>query len=492
LRAGSVRTRVTAAITVVAVLAVGLFAVPLAVAAERLFREQIFDRLARDASRAAGEIPVEGIGGNVPVRLPQPLDKHTELGLYNRAGELVAGSGPTVDRAAGQVANHPVSQRHHVGSQLVVTVPVRVERGSTAVRAAAPYSEVTERAWVAWGLMAGLALAVLGIAAVLARYQAVRIAAPLEQLTHDANALGTGNFSIRARSTGLREADEASLALQATASRLEQLLERERTFSADASHQMRTPLTALRLGLETAVLTPGADLQDAIKQALRRVDRIDATLAELLALRREAASTGPVDVASVLEAGMRSRWAELADGAGRPIALRTEPDLPDAVGTAAVIDQVVDVLVSNAIEHGAGSITVTARAGGTGVAIDVADEGPGLTADAQQTAFTRRPPGTTSPGGGSGIGLSLARELAEAAGARLVLTRSGARPVFSLVLPAADDLPAQRDLPADVAGSAQQAADPQRDRHDRTSAPETSPAKPSDTSPDGTSSEVKA
>ena len=67
LRAGSVRTRVTAAITIVAVLAVGLFAVPLAVAAERLFREQIFDRLARDASRAAGEVPVEGIGGILDV-----------------------------------------------------------------------------------------------------------------------------------------------------------------------------------------------------------------------------------------------------------------------------------------------------------------------------------------------------------------------------------------------------------------------------------------
>jgi signal transduction histidine kinase len=441
MRAGSVRTRVTAAITIVAVLAVGLFAVPLAVAAERLFREQIFDRLARDASRAAAEVPLDD-SGNLPVPLPKPLDKRTQLGLYNRAGKLVTGSGPAVDLAAGQVANTPVSQRHHIGNELVVTVPVRVEHGSTAVRAAAPYDEVTDRAIVAWGLMAGLALAVLGIAAVLARYQAARIAAPLEQLTHDANALGTGNFSIRARSTGLREADEASLALQATASRLEQLLDRERTFSADASHQMRTPLTALRLGLETAMITPGADLQSVIQEALRRIDRIDATLAELLALRREGTSTGPVDVAGVLQAGLRSRWAELAEGAARPIELRTDPDLPAAQGTAAVIDQVVDVLVSNAIEHGAGPITVTARAGGTGVAIDVADQGPGLTPEAQRTAFTRRPPGTSTPGGGSGIGLALARELAEAAGARLVLTRSGARPVFSLVLPAADDLPA--------------------------------------------------
>jgi signal transduction histidine kinase len=481
MRAGSVRTRVTTAITIVAVLAVGLFAFPLAVAAERLFREQTFDRLARDASRAAGEIPVEGISGNVPVRLLKPLDKHTQLGLYNRQGKLVAGSGPAVDPAAGQVASTPVSQRHHVGGELVVTVPVRVERGSTAVRAAAPYSEVTDRARVAWGLMAGLALAVLGIAAVLARYQAARVAAPLEQLTHDANALGTGNFSIRARSTGLREADEASLALQATAARLERLLDRERTFSADASHQMRTPLTALRLGLEAAMLSPGADLHSALEEALRRIDRIDATLAELLALRRDATSTGPVDVAHVLEEGLRSRWAELADGARRPIELRIEPDLPAAVGTAAVIDQVVDVLVSNAIEHGAGPITVTARSGGTGVAIDVADDGPGLTPEAQSTAFTRRPPGTSTPGGGSGIGLALARELAEAAGARLVLTRSGARPVFSLVLPAAEDLPADTrvDAGTDLGTNIAPASGG-------------TPSAPSDPSKPSTSSEVNA
>ena len=440
MRAGSVRTRVTTAIVLVAVLAVALFAVPLAIAAERLFREQIYDRLARDASRAAAEVPVAGISGRIPVHLPSPLDKRTQLGLYNRAGRLIAGSGPAVDPTAGRVASTPVAQRQHSHGSLVVTVPVRVERGSTAVRAAAPYDEVTERAWIAWGLMVGLALAVLTIATLLARYQAARVAAPLEQLTQDARALGTGDFSIRARSTGLREADDASMALQATATRLERLLERERTFSADASHQMRTPLTALRLGLETAMLTPGADLESAIREALRRIDRVDATLAELLALRREGTTTGPVDVAQVLSDGMRSRWATLADAAGRPIRLRTEADLPAADGTAAVIEQVVDVLVSNAIEHGAGAITVTARPGGTGLAIDVADDGPGLTPEAQATAFTRRPPGTvTTPGGGSGIGLALARELAESVGARLVLTRSGARPVFSLVLPAAAD-----------------------------------------------------
>jgi signal transduction histidine kinase len=460
LRAGSVRTRVTTAIVLVAVLAVGLFAVPLAVAADRLFREQVFDRLARDASRAAGEVPVEGITGKVPVHLPSPLDRRTELGLYNRAGQLIAGSGPKQDGTAGSVASTQVTTRRHSHGSLIVTVPVRVERGSTAVRAAAPYDEVTERAWVAWGLMTGLGLGVLIIATLLARYQAARVAAPLEQLTHDASALGTGDFSIRARSTGLREADDASLALQATATRLGRLLERERTFSADASHQMRTPLTALRLGLEAALLTPGADLDAAMREALRRIDRIDATLDELLALRRDATSTGPVDVTAVLQAGMRSRWAPLAGAVGRAIALRAEPELPFAEGTAAVIDQVVDVLVSNALEHGAGPITVTARSGGTGVAIDVSDQGPGLTVDAQRTAFTRRPPGAQSATGGSGIGLALARDLAESTGGRLVLTRSGAAPVFSLVLPAAAD---------PVADGGEPPADPPAGRGHRTS-----------------------
>ena len=100
----------------------------------------------------------------------------------------------------------------------------------------------------------GLAAAVLAFSWALARRRAARIAAPLEEMTRVAHALGAGDFAIEPRPAAIYEAAEAGRALQATARRLGALLEQARSAAADASHQVRTPLTALRLGLERFTL----------------------------------------------------------------------------------------------------------------------------------------------------------------------------------------------------------------------------------------------
>src|SRR5258708_23066472 len=106
--------------------------------------------------------------------------------------------------------------------------------------------------------MAVLAAAAIAIAGVIAWRQAVRLATPLERLTHDARALGNGDFTVRAGRFGVREADAASQALEDTAAYLGRLLAWERSFTSDVSHQLRTPLTALRVGLESAITRPSA------------------------------------------------------------------------------------------------------------------------------------------------------------------------------------------------------------------------------------------
>jgi signal transduction histidine kinase len=88
------------------------------------------------------------------------------------------------------------------------------------------------------------------------------------------------------------------------------------------------------------------------------------------------------------------------------------------------------VLVNNAVVHGAGVTSVTSRHTSAGVALEVADEGPGFPEDVER-AFARRPDG----GSQHGIGLALARALAEAEGGRLVVTRAGPHPIVSLLLP---------------------------------------------------------
>jgi signal transduction histidine kinase len=446
----TVRRRIGVSILLVAVLAVALFAIPLALAASRLFREEEATTLAKEASRAAAAVSDEALGGRAPIELPTPLDARTRLAAYDESGGRIAGDGPAHDDLAVAVARDGLEHEQLANGQLSVAVPIRVGRRDGAVLAAAPYDEVVRRTWTAGAAMAGLALAVIAVAAVLAGRQAARIATPLEELTRAARALGTGDFTVRTRPSGLREADEAGEALEATAARLGGLLERERTFSTDASHQIRTPLTALRLGLESALLDPDGDYRAAIVTGLERIDRVEATVDELLARARDTLTpSGPVDLASVLGQGLAGRWADLAKHAGRPISVESEPGLPPARASEAVVHQVVDVLVTNALEHGAGPVRVAARRAGLGLAVEVSDGGPGFTPDAVETAFVRRPQVS-----GHGIGLALARDLAEAGGGRLVIARPSPAPVVALILPQWAEPALDAEPPLDTVGRA--------------------------------------
>jgi signal transduction histidine kinase len=274
---------------------------------------------------------------------------------------------------------------------------------------------------------------VLVIAWFVGSRRARALALPFERLTADAQALGRGDFSVRTTSTGLIEADAAGVALEETASRIGTLLDRERSFSADASHQLRTPLTRLRLGLESALLDPSSDHDAALRDAVLRLDGLEHTVTSLLLLARDTAGTGEVcDVAALVREGA-DRWSEAAAETGRVLSIRIGNDVPLAASTPAALRQVLDVLVDNAVRHGAGGITVAVREAGLGVAIDVSDEGEGLGAT-PENAFERRSPDAR----GHGIGLSLARSLTEAEGGRLVVTAPGPRPVLSVLLPAAE------------------------------------------------------
>jgi signal transduction histidine kinase len=302
-----------------------------------------------------------------------------------------------------------------------------------AVRVAQPDAAVRSRIVRAWSLMGFLGALVVGFAALLARRQAGQIAHPLERLTASAQALGDGNFAVHVARSGIEEADAAGIALEVTARRLGDLVERERAFSAHVSHQLRTPLTALLLGLESALSRPGAagevELRAAAATALRRAGQLQTTIDDLVALTRDTGrGADPLDVPALL-AGLRERWHATFAAKGRRLALVAGPDLPAVTAHPAAVRQILDVLLGNALVHGSGTVSVACADVGTGLSIEVSDEGSGLAADPEE-AFTRRPDG----GDGHGIGLALARGLAEGEGGRLVVRRA-APPVFSLLLP---------------------------------------------------------
>src|SRR5580700_845144 len=423
------RRRVLVSILAVTALAVILFALPLGVAVQRLYRTEAVTALQRDAARAAAVVP-DAITGD-PASLPRKLSSGPSFGVYDTAGRRVAGSGPARSALAASGARTPVRDGVE-GVDLAVTVPIPSDQKVVGtVRAAVPYRTVTDRVHRAWAAMALLALLAIGLAAMLARRQSVRLAAPLERLTRAARALGDGDFTVRAERSGLREADTASQALEDTAAQLGDLLGRERAFSSDVSHQLRTPLTALMVGLEGALDRPDADLRSAIHDALSRGEHLSTTIDDLISLVRPPAGTAaPADLAGLVH-DVGARWEAPLAVRGRRLVTAAGPDLPLGLAPPAAVRQILDVLIGNALWHGEGTVTIEAHETAGGVAIKVSDEGPGLPGEPDELLA-----GSAERADGHGRGLPLARSLAAAAGGSLVVRRAAPRPVFSLLLPA--------------------------------------------------------
>jgi len=292
-------------------------------------------------------------------------------------------------------------------------------------------ADVLDAVGLMWAGMAGLATAAVTVAWLVGRRQARRLAQPLEELEESARRLGEGDFSVRTRRGGIEEIDAVGAALEATAARLDELLGRERAFSTDASHQLRTPLAGMRLRLEAALERTDADPRSAIAASLVDADRLEAIIDELLALARagEAPPTGPVDLGALV-GELSPEWGARLALHGRDLTVQVDPGAPEARASTAAVRQVLGVLVDNATTHGRGTVTVTVREATGAVAVDVSDEGPGVQDD-RGAVFAPR----ADRRRGHGIGLPLAHRLAEAERGRLQLTRV-APPVFTLLLPA--------------------------------------------------------
>lgn len=423
------RHRILVTIVAITALAVAGFGVPLGVAISSYYQSSARLELQREASASSATVPGTFAVSSDPVELPAD-DGDTTLGLYDGSGQLVAGSGPPMADSVVQAAMKGSATDGTAGGDIVATAPISdQERVVGVVRAARAENVVRDQILEAWGLMAALGLAVIAAAAAVATWQARRLSMPLERLAHAARQLGDGDFTVRTERSGFGEIDAAGHALDRTAERLGAMVDRERRFSADVSHQLRTPLTALRLELDNALTTPGVDPRIAIHEAFDSMDRMEATIDDLIALRRDASiDVGALDLAAVLDE-LESAWHGPLAEEGRPLRV-TAPDVsaPLAVSGAA-IRQILAVLVSNAAEHGSGTVTVVATCGPDTVRVEVSDEGAGLEID-PDLVLERRADRITD----RGIGLPLARSLAEAEGGRLVY-RAVPRPTFTVMIP---------------------------------------------------------
>jgi signal transduction histidine kinase len=425
-----VRTRIIGLAVWAAVLAIVLFGIPLAVGV----LQYAFTQERAELERTANEVAIAVSADVIRDELEKIPDAGSiQVSIYDDDGEPLVGPGSDRDHPEVVTAlEGGVGVSSHDGD-LVVAVPVTHDGDVIGVSlAAVPRAGVLARVALVWAGMAGLAALAVAAVWVLARRQALRLARPLEELSVSAHRLGDGDFSVRTRTAGIPEIDAVGAALSNTAVRLDDMLARERAFSADASHQLRTPLAGLRLRLEAALEKPDQDLRAAITASLPDTDRLESTIEELLSLARETSTSRgrPVDMGEFLEEIERD-WRARLEMRGRRLQLALDPRAPRPHASAAAVRQVLTVLIDNAATHGAGTVEVTVREAADAVAIDVGDEGVGV-GKPEPELFARR----ADVGDGHGIGLALARRLAEAEGGRLQLTRP-APPVFTLLLPAA-------------------------------------------------------
>jgi len=424
-----VKRRIAVALLGVTTLALVAFGVPLGGAVAQLVRQQAVLRLERQASRASVEVSVPLQSDSDPSDLPKP-DAGTTLALYDGVGVRVFGEGPSSEDPVTAQAASGVVADGTVGEELVVAVPlVFNEEVVATVRAATPRSRVDRLVWLAIAGVVVVALVVLGVSAVIAGIVADRLASPVTALVLSMGRLRDGELSAQAPRSGITELDAAAAALDEAAARFGGMLERERTFSADASHQLRTPLAALRLNAEAALADPDpAAREERLKAVVAATERLEQTVVDLLILvRNPEPGRAPFDLVALVEE-MPARWNGPLAAAGRRLAVRCESDLPACRASRAAVSEMLAVLVGNALEHGKGAVEV--RVAGTAAGallVEVADEGH-LKVD--PAGIFRRQPGPD----GHGIGLDLARRLAEAEGARLLVEVSPTT-CFRLLLP---------------------------------------------------------
>jgi signal transduction histidine kinase len=416
----------------VTALAVTAFAIPLGLVAASLHRGREVNRLEREAIRATASLPVDGLHGTDPIVLPT---SSVQLAIYDPEGQLVAGVGPKHSPSVVAAALHGTVTNHHEGRMLAVAVPIQDEGDIVgAARAALPWDVVADDALESWALVAGFGLLAVALAAGLAWRQSSRLVVPIDGLTGVAIRLGDSDFTAKVTASGVEEIDRAGAALNRTASRLGAAIARERAFSADVSHQLNTPLTSLRLSIESALLSPDEDGRASLELALAEVERLQSTVATLLAVARDTdpLPSSEVDVAALCTEVAQRRSADL-EARGRALHLRIDEALPKARFSPEVLREILAVLLDNAAQHGRGTVSILARAAGLGVVVEVGDEGEGVI-DVDKV-FERLAPEAT----GHGIGLALARSLAEAHGGRLQVARLGPHPSFMVALPGVGD-----------------------------------------------------
>jgi signal transduction histidine kinase len=242
-----------------------------------------------------------------------------------------------------------------------------------------------------------------------------RIARAVEQLGRAAERIGQGELETPPEVSGPRELTALSRSFGRMVEALRSNLEAQRDFLGNASHQLRTPMTALRLRLE-AIRGEGGPAAEQAAKADAEVDRLQALVGDMLDLARASSPDlqgEPVDLGAASRAAAE-RWEAAAEANGQEVVVRTNGAVR-VWASARDVDDILDNLLENAIQYSGSGAEVAVEAGrrDSAVLLSVADDGPGIPEAERQRVFERFYRGVTgrSSASGTGLGLAIVAEL---------------------------------------------------------------------------------
>lgn len=285
-------------------------------------------------------------------------------------------------------------------------------------------------------------------ASVVAWLVSGRALKPLQQLVETTDEIGqTGDLGRRLPPNESRDevgrltsSFNAMLAeLQTSQHRLAQSLEAQRRFVADASHELRSPLTTIRNNAGFLIDRPAAtreDREEAIADITAEAERMTSLVDDMLTLALADAEAPtervPIDLSVLLHDAARR-----AERSGLPVRL-TAPGPAVVMGDRSTLERLAWILIDNAAKHGSGDIEIELATDGGLAIVQVADDGPGIPTDQLDSVFDRfhRVDASRSPAG-AGLGLAIARDIAHLHGGAIRAANQEGGAVFTVRLPLA-------------------------------------------------------